>query len=150
MTNRLTKPRLGNADLTLRSSGAYYFGTTCLIRYKGRTSGKTFITPLSYADTAGEVVIVGSKGGADTHPSWYLNVVAAKEVDFQIATQAFRANWREPQGAERQKIWEFMVDCYPFYAAYQARTSRQMPVVMMNPTEAIPVFREDDMATTPV
>jgi deazaflavin-dependent oxidoreductase (nitroreductase family) len=128
-----------------RGSGAYRFGTTCLIRYKGRKSGRTMITPLSYADRGGEVIVVGSKGGSDTHPAWYLNLVAAPEVDFQIATQAFRATWREPVGAERQKIWDFMVDCYPFYAEYQTRTSRQIPLVMMKPVEPIPVFTEADI-----
>ena len=128
-----------------RPSGAYLFGTTCLIRYRGRKSGRTMITPLSYADRGGEVIIVGSKGGSDAHPAWYLNVVAGETVDFQIATQAFRATWREPEGAERQKIWDFMVDCYPFYATYQTRTSRQIPMVMMKAIEPIPVFREADL-----
>jgi deazaflavin-dependent oxidoreductase (nitroreductase family) len=144
--------RSGGADGHIvdgRGSGAYLFGPTCLIRYKGRKSGKTFITPLSYAGIAGEVVIAGSKGGADLHPAWYLNLVAAKEVDFQIATQAFRASWHEPEGVERRKIWDFMADCYPFYRTYQSRTSRQIPLVMMKPIEAIPVFREDDMASMP-
>jgi deazaflavin-dependent oxidoreductase (nitroreductase family) len=127
-----------------RPSGAPLFGTTCLIRYTGRRSGRTMITPLSYADRGGEVIIVGSKGGSDTHPAWYLNLVAAPKVDFQIATQAFRATWREPEGAERRKIWDFMVECYPFYGVYQTRTSRQIPIVMMNPIAAIPVFREAD------
>jgi deazaflavin-dependent oxidoreductase (nitroreductase family) len=128
-----------------RPSGAYLFGTTCLIRYKGRKSGRTLITPLSYADRGGEVIVVGSKGGSDTHPAWYLNVVAGGTVDFQIATQAFRATWREPEGAEQQKIWDFMVDCYPFYATYQTRTSRDIPLVMMKAVEAIPVFSEADL-----
>jgi deazaflavin-dependent oxidoreductase (nitroreductase family) len=128
-----------------RPSGAYLFGTTCLIRFKGRKSGRTMITPLSYADRGGEVVIVASKGGAEAHPAWYLNLTAAPEVDFQIATQAFRATWREPEGAERRKIWDFMADCYPFYTAYQQRTERQIPVVMMKAVEAIPVFSEADL-----
>lgn len=133
-----------------RASGAYLFGTTCLIRYEGRKSGRTYITPLSYAAIGGEVVVVASKGGADLHPAWYLNLVAAEEVDFQIATQAFRARWREPEGTEREKIWDFIADCYPFYTTYQARTSRQIPLVMMKPIEAIAVFREDGAPTTPV
>ena len=107
------------------------FGTHCLIKYKGRKSGKIFITPLSYADIGGEVVIVGSKGGADTHPEWYLNVVANPEIAFQIGTQAFTATWREPAGAEREKVWNFMVDCHPFYGDYQGWTERQIPLVMM-------------------
>lgn len=129
-----------------RASGAYLFGTTCLIRYKGRRSGRTMITPLSYADRGGEVIIVGSKGGSDTHPAWYLNLVAEPLVDFQIATQAFRASWREPEGAERERIWDFMVDCYPFYGEYQKRTDRPIPLVMMKPIEPIPAFTEADLS----
>ena len=73
--------------------GGRSFATHCLIKYKGRKSGKIFITALCYGDIAGEVVIVGSKGGADTHPEWYLNILAEPEVEFQIATQAFRATY---------------------------------------------------------
>jgi hypothetical protein len=46
----------------------------------------------------------------------YHNILASATIDFQIATQAFRARWREPTGTERNKVWAFMVDCYPFYA----------------------------------
>lgn len=134
--------------MDITAVGGRAFATHCLVKYKGRKSGKVFITPLCYADIAGEVVIVGSKGGADTHPEWYLNITAAKEVEFQIATQAFRASWREPEGAERQKIWDFMVDCFPFYATYQASTDRQLPLVVMKAIEPIPVFKESDATGT--
>lgn len=130
--------------MDLTAVGAHRFGTHCLIRYKGRKSGKTFITPLCYGDIGGEVVIVASKGGADEHPAWYLNIRESDEIAFQIATQAFRATWREPEGAERDKVWAFMVDSYPFYATYQASTQRQIPLVMMKPIEEIPVFTEAD------
>ena len=120
------------------------FGTHCLIKYKGRKSGKVFITPLCYADIGGEVVICASKGGADTHPSWYLNVVANPEIEFQIATQAFRGTWREPEGAEREKVWNFMVDCFPFYADYQGWCPRIIPLVMMKGIEEIPVFKFEE------
>ncbi|MFC3174028.1 nitroreductase/quinone reductase family protein [Novosphingobium bradum] len=132
--------------LDIRASGGRSFATHCLIRYRGRKSGKTMITPLTYADIAGEVAIVASKGGADEHPSWYLNLTAADRIDFQIATQAFRATWREPEGAERQKVWDFLVDCHPFYANYQKRTDRRIPVVLMLGVEEIPVFQPGDIA----
>jgi deazaflavin-dependent oxidoreductase (nitroreductase family) len=86
-------------------------------------------------------VVVASKGGSDEHPAWYLNLKAAPEVDVQIATQAYNASWREPEGAERQKIWDFMVDCHPFYTDYQASTARLIPVVMLQPLKQIPVFQ---------
>jgi len=124
--------------------GGLPFSTHCMIRYKGRKSGKTFITALSYGDIGGEVVICASKGGADHHPDWYLNLIESPTVEFQVATQAYRGTWREPTGAEREKVWAFMVDCFPFYANYQKSTSRVLPLVMMKAEESIPVFREED------
>lgn len=124
--------------------GGRAFATHCLVKYKGRKSGKVFITPLCYADIGGEVVICASKGGADHHPAWYLNIAESSEIEFQIATQAFRATWREPEGEERAKIWNFLIDCHPFYADYQASTSRILPLVMMKAIEPISVFNESD------
>lgn len=130
--------------MDLTAVGGRPFATHCLVKYRGRISGKVFITPLTYADIGGEVVVCGSKGGADHHPEWYLNLIASDKVEFQIATQAFRGSWREPDGSERTKIWEFFIDCHPFYADYQASTSRVLPLVMMRPEESIPVFKESD------
>lgn len=115
-----------------------------LLKFKGRKSGKTFVTPLSYGAIGGDFVIIASKGGADEHPNWYLNLREDPSVEFQIATQAFRGTWREPEGSEREKIWAYMIDCYPFYAAYQTKTSRLIPIVLLRPKEEIPVFKESD------
>lgn len=145
--HRETYLRSGGAEghiMDITAVGGRNFATHCLIKYRGRRSGKTFVTPLCYADMAGEVVIVASKGGADHHPDWYLNLREAAEVEFQVATQAFRGVWREPQDQEREKVWKFIVDCHPFYANYQASTERLIPLVMMKAIEAIPVFRESD------
>lgn len=130
-------------DLT--AVGAHTLGTNLLLKYVGRKSGKTFITGLCYGVVAGEVVIVASKGGADNHPDWYLNVREMEHVHFQIGTQAFRATWRHPdEGAERDKVWAHMVDNFPFYANYQASTDRVIPLVMMKRLEEVPVFKESD------
>ena len=126
-------------------AGGLPFGTHCLIRYKGRKSGKTLIAPLCYGDIGGEVAIIGSKGGADHHPAWYLNLVASPEVDFQIATQAWRASWREASGAEREKVYNMMVDNFPFFDNYRKATSRLIPVILMKPVEPIAVFSEADL-----
>ena len=124
--------------------GGYSLGAHCLVKFKGRKSGKVFITALCYSIVAGEVVICASKGGADVHPEWYNNIVAADEVEFQVATQAWRGTWREPQGAEREKVWAVMVDNFPFYANYQKSTTRVLPLVMMKLVEEIPVMTEAD------
>ena len=116
--------------------------TTCLLlQTVGRKSGETRATGLIYGDIGGEVVIVASKGGADQHPAWYLNIKASKEVAFQIATQAYRATWREPTGEERAKVWDFMVGVFPPYKAYHASTDREIPLVMMTPIEAVDTFK---------
>jgi deazaflavin-dependent oxidoreductase (nitroreductase family) len=122
--------------------GGHKFTTTLLLKYVGRKSGKTMITPLIYGDIGGEVVIVASKGGADHHPAWYLNVADSRELSFQIATQAFRATWREPKGAERATVWDFMVGVFPPYKAYQAATEREIPLVMLSAVEPIESFKQ--------
>lgn len=131
--------------MDLTEVGGRAFTTHCLIRVKGRKSGKTFINPLIYGDIGGEVVIVASRGGADQHPDWYFNLRASETLDFQIATQAFRATWREPEDVERHSIWNFMTEIYPPYLAYQTSTERRIPVVMMSSVEAIDVFQESDI-----
>jgi deazaflavin-dependent oxidoreductase (nitroreductase family) len=80
------------------------------------------VKPLIYGVIAGEVVIVASRGGADHHPQWYLNIRENSTVDVQIGTQAFRATWREPEAAERERVWDFVVGLYPPYAGYQEST----------------------------
>ena len=122
--------------------GGHKFTTTLLLRVAGRKSGKTRINPLIYGDIGGEVVIVASKGGADHHPAWYLNIKDSKELCFQIATQAFRGAWREPQGAERAEVWDFMVGIFPPYKQYQASTRREIPLVMLAADEPIDRFKE--------
>jgi deazaflavin-dependent oxidoreductase (nitroreductase family) len=124
--------------------GGHTFTTHCLIRLRGRRSGATRITPLIYGDIGGEVVIVASKGGADRHPEWYLNLCASDHVDVQVATQAFRATWREPEGDERHRVWEFMTGVFPPYIKYQRSTERHIPVIMMTPISPIEIFRESD------
>jgi hypothetical protein len=74
-------------DITM--VGGRNFATHCLIKYTGRKSGKIFITPLCYADIGGEVVVCGSKGGADTHPAWYLNIQDSAEIEFKSLPRRF-------------------------------------------------------------
>ena len=120
--------------------GGPVLGTHCLIRFKGRKSGRTIVTPLCYSMVNGEVTICASKGGADHHPNWYLNLVSRPEVDFQIATQAWRGTWREPAGEERELAWTTLTGNFNFYRDYQASTTRILPLIMLQAGEPIPVF----------
>jgi deazaflavin-dependent oxidoreductase (nitroreductase family) len=124
----------------IREVGGREMTTHCLLRCQGRKSGKTYVRPLIYGNAGGEIVIVASKGGADEHPEWYLNIRASETVGVQIATQAFEASWREPEGEERHEVWAYMAHLYPPYLAYQRSTSRHIPVVMLQTVRPIPVF----------
>jgi deazaflavin-dependent oxidoreductase (nitroreductase family) len=127
-------------DLT--AIGGHAFTTCLLLRTLGRRSGQARIAPLIYGGIGGEVVIVASKGGADVHPAWYVNLKNSPESAFQIACQAYAANWREPQGAERDAIWAFMEKVYPPYTEYQRATRRKIPLVMLSPRKSIEILRE--------
>ena len=126
--------------LDLRSVGGHAVTTHSLIKVLGRSSGKGFVKPLIYGNVGGEIVIVASKGGADTHPQWYLNIRQSETIGVQVATQAFEATWREPEGQERHQVWTHMSHLYPPYLAYQASTERHIPVVMLEPVRPIDVF----------
>ena len=118
--------------------------THCLIRCVGRKSANVYVRPLIYGNFGGEIAIVASKGGADSHPGWYLNVLASNTIGVQIATQAFEAAWREPEGEERHQVWAYMAHLYPPYLTYQQSTSRQIPLVMLTLERPIDVFSAED------
>ena len=131
--------------MDLRFSGGRRFSPHLLLRHTGRKSGKTYISPLYYGTIGGEVVIIASKGGADHNPHWYGNLVSRPDAEFQIGGQAFRGTWREPEGAEREDIWQFMVRNNSAFAGYQSTTDRKIPIVMLQAVDDIPVFSEADL-----
>lgn len=126
--------------MNLADVGGRAFTTHCLVRFPGRNSGKTYVKPLIYGNFGGELVIVASKGGADSHPEWYLNIRETSTIDVQIATQAFEATWREPSDEERHEVWSYMTHLYPPYITYQQSTSRRIPLVMLALGKPIDVF----------
>ncbi len=113
---------------------------TLLLQTRGRKTGNIHTIPILYGIFRGEWVIVGSKGGAPTHPAWYLNILEQDEVRIQVATQAFRASWREPEeGEEREAFWDYMVGMFRPFKQYQTLTKgRQIPLVLLKPIEPIP------------
>lgn len=115
----------------LSAAGGYSLNATLLLKNVGRTSGRTFITPLVYGQIFGEIVVVGSKAGADDHPDWYKNIRSSETVQFQIATQAFVGSKREPVGDERERVFSYMIDMFPPFGKYRAMAKREIPLVMI-------------------
>ena len=79
------------------------------------------------------LVVVGSKGGAPRHPGWYLNLVAQPEVEAQVGRVHRRLRARRATPEEAARLWPVIVACWPGYARYQAKTSREIPLVLLEP-----------------
>jgi len=104
-----------------------------LLTTTGRKSGKKRTLPLIYKKVGSNYVIAGSKGGADAHPVWYLNLTAEPEVEIQVRHDVMKARARTATGAEREALWKEMVEVLPQYDEYQSKTDRQIPVVVLEP-----------------
>jgi deazaflavin-dependent oxidoreductase (nitroreductase family) len=104
-----------------------------LLTHTGRKSGKPLDSVLQYYRRGKDIAIVGSRGGTVEHPHWYLNLVAHPECTVQIANEGFRARARTVTGPERGPWWEFIVTEQPVQREYQTRTSREIPVIVLDP-----------------
>ncbi len=124
----------------------YRFQTMLLIRYTGRKSGRTRSISLGYCQFGPEVAIMASSRGSDVHPQWYLHLKAGGPLAFQIATQAFNCSWREPAGEEREELWRWMARANPIWNTYRTATTRDIPLILMQPLEEIPVFTRADLS----
>jgi deazaflavin-dependent oxidoreductase (nitroreductase family) len=115
----------------------YYWrrGTTTLILTTfGRRTGLPRQHALIFREDDGRYVVVASKGGAANHPEWYQNLTANPEVQVQVQGERFPARARDATPDERPRLWAMMNEVWPDYEGYQAKTSREIPVVVLEPT----------------
>jgi deazaflavin-dependent oxidoreductase (nitroreductase family) len=80
-------------------------------------------------------VVVASKGGAEEHPAWYLNLSEDPEVTVQVRGERFRAHARTATPEEKPGLWQMMTGRWPPYDEYQHKTSRDIPVVVLEREE---------------
>ena len=97
----------------------------------GRTSGLPRKSALICGFDGEACIIVASKGGAPTHPAWYGNLAADPNVTVQVKGDRFAAVARTAEGAERDRLWKAMTDVWPNYDDYATRTTRRIPVVVL-------------------
>jgi proline iminopeptidase len=102
-----------------------------LLTTKGRKTGEPRTTPLIYENADDKYVIVASKGGAPEHPGWYRNLSKNPEVELQVKDEVFPARARTAEGEEREQLWKLAAQQWPDYDAYQTRTDREIPVVVL-------------------
>ncbi len=104
---------------------------------RGRRSGEQRTALLTVAAHDGDaLVVVASRGGDDAHPAWYLNIVADPDVRVGPVGEPPRAmRARVASDVERERLWPRVVKAFSGYAAYQRRTSRQIPLVLLEPAD---------------
>jgi len=105
---------------------------------KGASSGLVRKTPLMRVEHEGHYAVVASLGGAPQHPVWYRNVVADPHVELQDGPVRQDMTAREVTGQEKAQWWARAVEAYPPYAEYQAKTDREIPVLVLEPDPARP------------
>jgi len=122
----------GTRGTTLRDTGL----PVVIITNRGARTGAVHKTPVMRVQHGGRYAAVASQGGAPSHPFWYYNLRAHPRVQLQDGPDTQDMTAREVSGGERAQWWERAVAAYPPYAEYQQKTSRQIPVFVLEPTAA--------------
>ena len=113
--------------------GGYFEGANMLLLHTlGAKSGQPRTNPLVYTPDADRLVVIASKGGADTNPDWYYNLLANATVTVELGTEQFQARatvvTEEP---ERSRLYAKMVAHRPGFAEYEQKTSRKIPAIIL-------------------
>jgi deazaflavin-dependent oxidoreductase (nitroreductase family) len=114
--------------------GFRWRGTTILLLTTvGHVSGEERTTPLIFRSDGDRFVIVASKGGYPDHPAWFKNLSKNPgQIEIQVKGDRFPVTASVAEGSEHERLWKLMTEDWPDYDDYQARTDRQIPVVVLD------------------
>jgi len=123
-----------------RATGGKLFGRMgkspiLLLNTVGRKTGKKRTSPLLYVMDGEDFVIIASKGGAPSHPAWYLNLKANPDASAEVGDREVRVRAHEADPEEKARLWQKMVEMYPTYDDYQTKTKRKIPLLVLRPME---------------
>src|ERR671921_2458163 len=123
-----------------RATGGKLFGRMgkspiLLLNTVGRKSGKKRTSPLLYIMDGESFVVIASKGGAATHPAWYLNLRANPEATVEIGDREVQVRAEVADPEDKARLWQKMVEMYPTYDDYQRKTEREIPLLVLRPVE---------------
>ena len=112
--------------------GYHWRGTAILLlTTTGRRSGEPRTTPLIHRVDDGRWIVVASKGGTPEHPAWFANLEADPEATIQVKDEEIPVRASVAEGEERTRLWAAMAEVWPDYDAYQERTDRRIPIVVL-------------------
>lgn len=115
-------------------SGTFHGVPVLLLTTTGRKTGKKRTKPLLYMMDDEQIVLVASHGGAPTHPGWWRNLQSNPHAEVQMKGILQQVEAREATPEERERLWPKLVALYHDYDAYQKRTTRMIPVVLLQRT----------------
>jgi deazaflavin-dependent oxidoreductase (nitroreductase family) len=113
--------------------GAFEGSPLLLLHTTGAKSGREHVSPMMYRPVDGGYAVFASKAGAPTNPDWYYNLVAHPDVRAEIGAQTVELTARVASDTEREPIWTAQKSQYPGFAEYEEKTTRQIPVVILEP-----------------
>jgi deazaflavin-dependent oxidoreductase (nitroreductase family) len=114
--------------------GHVWNGAPCLLlTTTGRRSGQARQIAIIYSRDGANFVLIASKGGSPSHPGWYLNLLAQPRAQIQVKAQKLDVTARIAEGEERERLWRGAVQVWPNYDVYVTRTTRRIPVVVLEP-----------------
>lgn len=106
-----------------------------LLHHRGAKSGTQRVSPLAYRRDGANLVVFASKGGAPTNPDWLHNLRASPEARVEVGADTVAVRARIASGTERERLWSKQKEEYPAFASYEEKTERQIPVVVLEPTD---------------
>ncbi|HET9894896.1 MAG TPA: nitroreductase family deazaflavin-dependent oxidoreductase [Streptosporangiaceae bacterium] len=113
--------------------GPFEGASMLLLHTKGAKSGAERVNPLVYRVDGGNLVVFASKAGAPTNPDWYHNLRANPRVSAEVGAEKRDLIARVASGEERHRLWEAQKKDAPGFAEYEAKTNREIPVVILEP-----------------
>jgi deazaflavin-dependent oxidoreductase (nitroreductase family) len=104
-----------------------------LLHTTGAKSGQARVAPMMYLADGDDLVVFASKAGAPTNPDWYHNLMANPRASVEVGERTLNVVASVADGEERERLWTQQKQLYPGFADYEAKTERQIPVVVLRP-----------------
>ena len=116
--------------------GGQFEGAPLLLLHStGAKSGKQRVNPMMYLADGDDFVVFATKAGTPTNPDWYHNIVAFPQASIEVGESTVNVVARVAEGDTRERLWSRQKELYPGFAEYEAKTAREIPVMVLEPVK---------------
>jgi deazaflavin-dependent oxidoreductase (nitroreductase family) len=106
-----------------------------LLHTTGAKSGQARVNPMMYQADGDNYAVFASKAGAPTNPDWYHNLLANPRASIEVGDTTVSVIAKVAEGDDRERLWSRQKELYPGFADYEAKTTREIPVIVLEPTQ---------------